>query len=84
MEVTMTTPRALAVLAKIAARLGDRVLLGIGNVLDPESCRAAILAGAEFIVTPVVRPEVIRVANRSGKPIASGAFTPTDDQRAAV
>ena len=78
MEVTMTTPRALEVLAEVAARLGDRVLLGIGTVLDPETCRAAILAGAEFIVTPVVRPEVIRVANRYGKPIASGAFTPTE------
>jgi len=78
MEVTMTTPRALEVLGEIAARLGDRVLLGIGTVLNPETCRAAILAGAEFIVTPTVRPEVIDVANRSGKPIASGAFTPTE------
>lgn len=77
-EVTMTTPNALQVIGDVTARLGDRVLMGVGSVLDPETCRAAILAGAEFVVTPVTKPEVIRLANRYGKPIASGAFTPTE------
>ncbi|MGV3533396.1 MAG: bifunctional 4-hydroxy-2-oxoglutarate aldolase/2-dehydro-3-deoxy-phosphogluconate aldolase [Chthoniobacteraceae bacterium] len=77
-EVTMTTPNALQVIGDVTARLGDRVLMGVGTVLDTETCRAAILAGAEFVVTPVTKPEVIRLANRYGKPIASGAFTPTE------
>ena len=51
--------------------------MGVGTVLDPETCRAAILAGSEFVVTPVTKPEVIRLANRYGKPIISGAYTPT-------
>jgi len=78
MEVTMTTPNALQVVGDVAVRFGRKVLIGVGSVLDPETCRAAILAGAEFIVTPVTKPEVIRLANRYGKPILSGAFTPTE------
>lgn len=77
-EVTMTTPNALQVITEVTARFGRRILMGVGTVLDPETCRAAILAGAEFVVTPVTKPEVIRLANRYGKPIASGAFTPTE------
>ena len=78
MEITMTTPNAIQVIGDIAARLGDEVLIGVGSVIDPETARVAILAGAEFVVTPVTRPEVIRMSNRYGKPIASGAFTPTE------
>jgi 2-dehydro-3-deoxyphosphogluconate aldolase/(4S)-4-hydroxy-2-oxoglutarate aldolase len=52
--------------------------MGVGSVLDAETARAALLAGAEFVVTPVVRADVIRLCNRYGKPIASGAFTPTE------
>jgi 2-dehydro-3-deoxyphosphogluconate aldolase/(4S)-4-hydroxy-2-oxoglutarate aldolase len=78
MEVTMTTPNALQVISDVSARFGSKVLMGVGSVLDSETCRAAILAGAEFVVTPVTKPEVIRLANRYGKPIAAGAFTPTE------
>lgn len=78
MEVTMTTPNALQVIGDVSARFGGKVLMGVGSVLDPETCRAAILAGAEFVVTPVTKPDVIRLANRYGKPIASGAYTPTE------
>jgi 2-dehydro-3-deoxyphosphogluconate aldolase/(4S)-4-hydroxy-2-oxoglutarate aldolase len=78
MEVTMTTPNALQVIGDVTARFGGKLLMGVGSVLDPETCRAAILAGAEFVVTPVTKPEVIRLANRYGKPIAAGAFTPTE------
>jgi 2-dehydro-3-deoxyphosphogluconate aldolase/(4S)-4-hydroxy-2-oxoglutarate aldolase len=77
-EVTMTTPNALQVISEVAARFSGRILMGVGTVLDPETCRAAILAGAEFVVTPVTKPEVIRLANRYGKPIINGAFTPTE------
>ena len=78
MEVTMTTPNALQVIADVRAGFGDAVLIGVGTVLDEETCRAAIDAGAEFIVTPMTKPAVIRAANELGKPIASGAFTPTE------
>ena len=78
MEVTMTTPNALAVIAEVTSKFGGRILMGVGSVLDAETARVAILAGAEFVVTPVTKPEVIRMCNRYGKPIASGAFTPTE------
>ncbi len=78
MEVTMTTPNALQVISDVRKKFGDQVLIGVGSVLDTETCRAAILAGAEFVVTPITRPDVIRVCNRYAKPIASGAYTPTE------
>ena len=78
MEITMTTPNALQVIGDVTAKFGDRVVMGVGSVLDAETARAALLAGAEFVVTPVTKVEVIRLCNRYGKPIASGAFTPTE------
>lgn len=77
-EVTMTVPRALSVLEKVADRYGDKVLLGAGTILDPESCRAALLAGAEFIVTPCLDVRVIEMARRYSKPCFPGALTPTE------
>ncbi len=78
MEVTMTTPNALEVISTVTKRFGDRILMGVGSVLDTETCRAALLAGAEFVVTPVTRPDVVKLCNRYGKPIACGAYTPTE------
>ncbi len=78
MEVTMTTPKALQVIADIAARFGHRVLLGVGSIIQPAMVDEAVAAGAQFIVTPTTKPEIIAAANRLGKPIASGAFTPTE------
>ncbi|MDD5350489.1 MAG: bifunctional 4-hydroxy-2-oxoglutarate aldolase/2-dehydro-3-deoxy-phosphogluconate aldolase [Chthoniobacteraceae bacterium] len=78
LEVTMTTPNALQVIHDVAERFGNKVLVGVGTVLDPETARAAILAGAEFVVSPVTRPEIIRMCNRYGKPVVCGAYTPTE------
>ena len=78
MEVTMTTPNALQVIQEATKKFGSEILMGVGSVLDSETCRAAILAGAEFVVTPVTKPDVIRLCNRYGKPIASGAYSPTE------
>ena len=78
MEVTMTTPNALQVISDVSKRFGRKVLIGVGSILDTETCRAAILAGSEFVVTPITRPDVIKMCNRYGKPIASGAYTPTE------
>ena len=78
-ELTMTTPGALDVLATASKKLaGADVLLGVGTVLDPETCRMAILAGAQYIVTPTLSVPTIQMARRYGTPIATGAFTPTE------
>lgn len=77
-EVTFTVPNALQILAAVKKELGSRVLLGAGTVLDPETARAALLAGAEFIVAPAVNLDVIRLCKRYDKPVMPGAFTPTE------
>jgi len=77
-EVTFTVPRAIDIIAEVRRKLGDRVLLGAGTVLDTETARAALLAGAEFIVSPTVNVDVIRLCNRYDKLIMPGAFTPTE------
>jgi len=77
-EITMTTPGALQALEKLAGELGERIVLGAGTVLDPETARACILAGAQFIVTPTLRPATIEVARRYSRVIIPGALTPTE------
>ncbi|MCI0639712.1 MAG: bifunctional 4-hydroxy-2-oxoglutarate aldolase/2-dehydro-3-deoxy-phosphogluconate aldolase [Gemmataceae bacterium] len=77
-EITMTVPGALDVLREVRKALGNRVLLGAGTVLDPETARAALLAGAEYIVAPTVNLEVIRLCQRYDKLVMPGAFTPTE------
>jgi 2-dehydro-3-deoxyphosphogluconate aldolase/(4S)-4-hydroxy-2-oxoglutarate aldolase len=76
-ELTMTTPGALRMLEKASAELPD-FLFGLGTVLDAETARAGILAGAKFIVTPALRPDVITLCRRYSVPVFSGAFTPTE------
>ncbi len=78
MEVTFTVPRATDVLQRVAERLGDRLLLGAGTVLDTETARMALLSGAEFIVSPTVNVEVIALCRRYGKLVMPGALTPTE------
>ena len=78
MEVTFTVPRAHQVLERVAQRLGSRILLGAGTVLDPETARIALLSGAEFIVSPTVNLDVIQLCRRYDKLVMPGAFTPTE------
>ena len=77
-EVTMSTPNALKVIEALANTMGDRIGVGVGTVLDPETARAAILAGAEYIVTPTLRLSVIEMAKRYSKLVFPGAFSPTE------
>ncbi|MFO0824272.1 MAG: bifunctional 4-hydroxy-2-oxoglutarate aldolase/2-dehydro-3-deoxy-phosphogluconate aldolase [Gemmataceae bacterium] len=77
-EVTFTVPNALDVIRAAKQQLGDRVLLGAGTVLDTETARAALLAGAEFLVAPSLNVEVIKLCRRYDKLIMPGAFTPTE------
>jgi 2-dehydro-3-deoxyphosphogluconate aldolase / (4S)-4-hydroxy-2-oxoglutarate aldolase len=78
MEVTFTVPHAERVIEQVASRLGDRILLGAGTVLDTETARVAIASGAEFIVSPVVKPDVIQFCRRYDKLVLPGALTPTE------
>ena len=77
-EVTFTVPNAVDVIREAKKQLGDRILLGAGTVLDTETARAAFLAGAEFIVSPAVNVDVIRMCRRYDKLVMPGAFTPTE------
>lgn len=81
-EVTMTTPNALQVINDVSSTYGDKVLVGAGSVLDAETARAVMLSGADFVVSPVTKPDVIEICNRYGKVVIPGAFTPTEILRA--
>jgi 2-dehydro-3-deoxyphosphogluconate aldolase / (4S)-4-hydroxy-2-oxoglutarate aldolase len=77
-EITMSVPNALDVLGKVRLALGDRVLLGAGTVLDAETARAVLLAGAEYVVSPTLNLDVIRLCRRYDKLVMPGALTPTE------
>jgi 2-dehydro-3-deoxyphosphogluconate aldolase/(4S)-4-hydroxy-2-oxoglutarate aldolase len=82
-EVTMTTPGALECIKVASEKLsGEDVCIGVGTVLDAETARMAILAGAQYVVSPVTVPAVIEMAHRYGKPCLPGAWTPTEIFRA--
>jgi 2-dehydro-3-deoxyphosphogluconate aldolase/(4S)-4-hydroxy-2-oxoglutarate aldolase len=77
-EITMTVPGAVRALEKTASRFAGKLALGAGTVLDPETARICILAGAEFLVTPCLHAPTIDMARRYAKPILPGALTPTE------
>ena len=77
-EITMTVPGAIDAIKELKGAMEDNVLLGAGTVLDPETARAVILAGAEFVVCPTLNLEVIEVCRRYSKIVIPGAFTPTE------
>ena len=77
-ELTMTVPSAIQVIQAVVERYGDRVVTGAGTVLDGETARACILAGARFIVSPIVDEPTIRVCRTYGIPMIAGALTPTE------
>lgn len=77
-EVTFTVPGAHRVIEQVADRLGDRIVLGAGTVLDAETARIALLSGAQFIVGPTVNLDVIELCRRYDKPVMPGALTPTE------
>jgi len=77
-EITMTVPGAIEAIKELKGLLKDKVLLGAGTVLDPETAKAVIYAGAEFVVAPTLNLEVIKVCRRYSKIVIPGAFTPTE------
>jgi len=81
-EITMTTPNAIEAIREASRELGTRGLIGVGTVLDADTCQAALDAGAQYVVSPIMRPALIGVAHAAGKPIMLGAYTPTEAQLA--
>jgi 2-dehydro-3-deoxyphosphogluconate aldolase/(4S)-4-hydroxy-2-oxoglutarate aldolase len=78
LEVTMTVPRAVELIAEIAPTLPPGFLLGAGTVLTPEAARDVIDAGARFVVSPVFKPDIIRACHDRDVPAMPGCFTPTE------
>jgi len=77
-EVTMTTPGALDVIRQAVNKFGNTVLFGVGSVLDPETARSAMLAGAQFVVCPTLNIKTIEICKRYSVPVMPGAYTPTE------
>ena len=81
-EVTLTTPNALGAIRSARAKLPASALVGAGSVLNADDCRAAIEAGAEFVVSPICKKEIITTAHAQERPVMMGAYTPTEAQLA--
>ncbi len=77
-EITMTTPNALEIIKDLSKKLNRNMLIGAGTVINAQMAKDVIEAGAEFVVSPVMRPEIIKVARDNDKAMISGAFTPTE------
>jgi 2-dehydro-3-deoxyphosphogluconate aldolase/(4S)-4-hydroxy-2-oxoglutarate aldolase len=82
LEVTMTVPGAIGVIKQLAAAFGDEAVIGAGTVLDPETARACIEAGAQFIVSPALNEDTIGFCRNNDIAVFPGALTPTEVVRA--
>lgn len=78
LEITMTVPGAIKVIEKVADKYGSEVLVGAGTVLDPETARACLLAGAQFVVSPALNLNTIALCQRYSAPVMPGVLTPTE------
>jgi len=78
LEITMTVPGAVGVIEEVAKKYGSAATVGAGTVLDPETARICILAGAQFIVSPALNLDTIAMCRRYGVPVMPGALTPTE------
>lgn len=81
-EITMTTPDAINAIREATEKIGGRALIGAGTVLDAPTCATVLAAGAQFVVSPICRLDIARVANEAQRPVMLGAYTPTEAQLA--
>jgi 2-dehydro-3-deoxyphosphogluconate aldolase/(4S)-4-hydroxy-2-oxoglutarate aldolase len=81
-ELTMTIPNVLDHIPALLERVGDRMVLGVGSVLNGDTARRVAEAGTHFIVSPVMKADIIEAAKECGKAVAVGAFSPTEIQTA--
>lgn len=77
-EITMSVQGAIDVIKELTKKYKDEIIMGAGTILDPETARAALLAGAQFIVTPTLNLDVIQMAHRYSAVVVPGAMTPTE------
>ena len=77
-EITMTVPNALKMIEKVRGTVSKEIILGVGSVLDPETAQKAIDAGAQFVVSPIFKKEIIDKAHKNNVPAVPGTFTPTE------
>lgn len=77
-EITLNSPNALESIELVSQELGEEMVVGAGTVLDPETARAALLAGSKFILSPTVDLETIKMTKRYGAVSIPGAYTPTE------
>ena len=81
-ELTMTIPNALDAIRTIDRELGNKILLGVGTVIDNDTCKAAIDAGAKYIISPITKPSLVENAHAMDRPVMLGAYTPSEAQAA--
>ncbi len=81
-ELTMTIPNALDAIREIDREMGNDILLGVGTVIDDDTCRAAIDAGAKYVISPVTKPSLVEAAHALDRPVMLGSYTPTEAQTA--
>jgi len=81
-EITMTVPNAIQLIEKMSAELDNNIIIGVGTVLNRETCIDAIKAGAKFVVSPILKKEIIEGAHNNNTPVMPGCFTPTEIQTA--
>ncbi len=81
-EITMTTPNALRVISDCREKIGEHALIGVGSVLNAKVATDAISAGAQFVVSPIFKTQIIEAAHAEDLPCVPGAFTPTEIQSA--
>jgi 2-dehydro-3-deoxyphosphogluconate aldolase/(4S)-4-hydroxy-2-oxoglutarate aldolase len=77
-EITMSVQGAIDVIKELTRKYNDEIIMGAGTVLDPETGRAALLAGAQFIVSPTLNLDLISLAHRYSAVVIPGAMTPTE------
>ena len=82
LEITLTVPDALSAIRETSRHFGSRAVVGAGSVLNAVDCRAAMEAGAEFIVSPICKIEIAEAAQAANRPVMLGAYTPTEAQLA--
>ncbi|MDR9364784.1 MAG: bifunctional 4-hydroxy-2-oxoglutarate aldolase/2-dehydro-3-deoxy-phosphogluconate aldolase [Balneolaceae bacterium] len=81
-EITMTVPNAISLIKKAVANSPDDAIIGVGSVTNAEMTEKAVEAGAKFVVSPIMKKEIIDKANELDVPVMPGAFTPTEIQQA--
>ncbi len=81
-EITMTVPNAIKLIEKISAQASGNILIGVGSVLNARAAEDAVMAGAKYVVSPILKKEIIEAAHKMDVPVMPGCFTPTEIQTA--